>query len=87
MSFAGDGREFMAIMHGADPATAAGGGGTGGAGKGAKGKIASATISASFDVILLDRHMPNLEGPDAVRYYCLCCCCCCCCWCSERRRL
>ena len=65
VSFACDGKEFLALMHGAGPgalATVAGGA------AGGTGKIAPSTVSMSFDAILMDRHMPNLEGPDAARY-------------------
>ena len=72
VSFACDGTEFVATMLGEDPASilvagaavpaavSAGGG---------KGRVAPSNISVSFDAILIDRHMPNLEGPEAVRYY------------------
>ena len=64
VSFAGDGEEFLAMMHGADPRSK----GTRGAeGAGAMGKIAPATVSVTFDAILMDRHMPHIEGPDAAR--------------------
>ena len=44
------------------------GGGAGGVGAtGNKVVPAAATVSASYDAILMDRHMPQLEGPDAAR--------------------
>ena len=32
------------------------------------GPVGSAQAFAQFDVVLIDRHMPKLEGPEATRY-------------------
>ena len=64
VSFADNGKEFLAIMGGADPGAGAVISAVGSKGQ---GKVAPATVSGRFDAILMDRHMPHIEGPDAAR--------------------
>ena len=69
VSFANNGKEFLDIMHGTAPwaSSGAAAGYSGAGGDKGRSKVAPAAVSVSFDAILMDRHMPHLEGPEATR--------------------
>ena len=52
VSLAADGEEFLKVMQSAvQPAN----------------RFASPKVFVHFDVVLIDRHMPKLEGPEAIK--------------------
>ena len=64
VAFAVDGEDFLKVMRVDDGGEDAVGGGCGGA---LHLTASSKQAFAAFDVVLIDRHMPKLEGPEAIR--------------------
>ena len=52
VSFAADGEEFLKVMQSTLKPL---------------GRSSSPQAFAQFDVVLIDRHMPKMEGPEAIR--------------------
>ena len=61
VAFAEDGEEFMKAIQstGGDTKEASG--------KASGGTAPSAPAFVQFDLVLIDRHMPKLDGPDATK--------------------
>ena len=61
VSFADDGEEFLKVLQASRAPPGSGSGGVGGS------KYAAAASAVPFEAILVDRHLANLEGPEAIR--------------------